>query len=157
VHSLRLSSIHLFAGAALWALGLTPVSAAPRWLPVGETDDLRDYVDVASISRKRDRASAWFVDNFFEAQILRDPRKPFLSRKSRVHFDCRLSRYAVDEIVLFAGPFGQGQVVQKTKGKKDAKLRFESVPPDSLLDDMMDAACNYRPESPRPGPGKLIV
>jgi hypothetical protein len=157
VDNLRLNLIRLVAGAALWAIGFAPVSAAPRWLPVGETDDLQDYMDVASISRTRDRASAWFVDNFFEAHSLSDRSKPFLSRKSRVHFDCRQARYAVDQIVLFAGPFGQGQVVQKTKGQKVAKLRFEVVPPDSLLEDMMDAACNYRPDSLRPGPGKLIV
>jgi surface-adhesin protein E len=135
-------------------MALAPVSAAPQWLPVGETDELQDYVDVSTINRKGDRASAWFLDNFFEAQSLRG-RKPFLSRKARVHFDCRNARYAANEIVLYAAPFAHGQIVEKTSGK--SKLRFEEVPPDSLLEDMMEAVCNQRPDSLHPGPGKIVT
>lgn len=137
----------LFVALAVFCL-MDPARAAEEWVPVGETDELEDYVDTGSIVRRGDRVSAWFLDNFFEAQVKPDQGKTYLSRKSRVHFDCRGGRFAVDEVVLFAEADGTGGVISKTPAKRASDLRFERVPEGSLLADMMEMACGYEEEPP---------
>ncbi len=132
---------------------LGPARAAEEWVPVGETDELQDYVDASSIAREGDRVSAWFLDNFFQAQMWPAQGKSYYSRKSRVHFDCEAGLFAVDEVVLFSKRDGQGRVVGKTPAKPAPELSFEGVPEGSLLADMMDIACgDGEADEPSPAP-----
>lgn len=134
---------HILA-AFLMALGLAGAArGAQDWLPVGETDELQDYLDSASVARHGDRVSAWFLDNFFVAQDASERDKTYMSRKSHLHFDCREGLFAVEEVVLFNRLNGEGRVTGKTPRRRTSDLKFEPVPDGSLLADMMDLACDF--------------
>lgn len=121
-----------------------------EWMPVGETDELSDYVDAQSIARTGNSVKAWFLDDFYEAQHWKKGAKPFMSRKSYVYFNCKQRTFAISQIILYSKSLGRGDTVHKTNPRKGSRLRYEEVPPDSLLEDMLDFACYYDIEE-KPG------
>lgn len=137
------------------AMLLPGMGICSEWVPVGETDELSDYVDAQSIARNGNSVKAWFLDDFYEAQHWKKGAKPFMSRKSYVHFNCKQRTFAVSQILLYSKSLARGDMVHKTSPRKESRLRYEEVPPDSLLEDMLDFACYYglekRPTAPAGG------
>lgn len=133
----------VLAGVLLALAMAGAAHATQDWLPVGETDELQDYLDSASVTRHGDRVSAWFMDNFFVTQDASEAGRTYRSRKSRLHFDCREGLFAVEEVVLFTRLNGEGRVTGKTPRRRISDLKFEPVPEGSLLADMMDLACDF--------------
>lgn len=139
------------------AMLLPGAGTCSEWMPVGETEELSDYVDAQSIARKGSSVKAWFLDDFYQAQRWKKGAKPFMSRKSYVFFNCKQKTFAVGQIILYSKSLGRGNVVHRTGLTKESQLRYEEVPPDSLLEDMLDFACYYGLERKPPVPAGGVL
>jgi len=94
------------------------------------------YGDPATIRKSGNNVKMWILKDFGTLQL-----DSFISAKEKGEYDCKEKQWRVLFSALYSENMGRGETVSILNVSMD----WEPVPPDSVVEAMLEFACRFRP------------
>ena len=130
------------------------VAGAVDWQKVDEDPDVRVHVDIDSVRRDEEIASAWVKFAYTAEQMFSG--KPYRSNWMFAHFNCAQRRWAVGRGVLFSGPDLNGTRVFETE-ISEADLSWDPIARPSTADRILARVCGGQATATQSGAERLRI
>jgi hypothetical protein len=111
-------------------------SAMAEWTEIKGNNQVRLYIDFATIHIKGTRVKVWGLLDY--TTIHTDKELSYLSTKGQYEYDCSQEQSAGRAFVFYSGNMGEGEVVSSNDNPDQ---RFKPVVPDTIGDDLLKAVC----------------
>lgn len=112
-------------------------NAAADWVPLGENDHSRGFVELTTIRRSGGVATMWDLKDFKSLQKF--PTFYYLSMKAQVEYDCQGEKSRPLAYSFHSGQMGGGRVVLSESGNR---IGWRPIAPDSSDAQLWKIACN---------------
>jgi len=127
----------------LWVAGLTLVTGtafaqATQWLLISGTENAREYIDQATITRNGNFVKVWVMGDLDSARPFKG--KTFRSLKGLWEFDCIGRRARLTHASLYAGQMGAGDLIDSDY----VNDTWKPAVPQSVGETKLKFACNWK-------------
>ena len=114
-----------------------PIHSFADWSLVHQ-DDADHYIDYALVSKNGHKIRAWYLQNYTEAQSIKNLQ--YRSVKNRSEFDCKSRKMRILAYALYSEPMGQGRALFN----KGEALDWQTIKPKTLNDLYFKSVCSKK-------------